>query len=80
MNPLNDYQSLYNNMTIWIPQSGELIIPRTNHFAFIQIPDSFTTYLKTFLIEASCFTFNYTASGQSLTLLCLFVSIFFFYL
>jgi pimeloyl-ACP methyl ester carboxylesterase len=128
MNPLNDYPSLFNNMTLmwsttpnwtqqdfgkidqnlpvwivdadheeaiyreqpdtmttWIPQSGELIIPRTSHFSFIQIPDSFTTYVTTFLNEANCFTCNYTASGRSSTteifssllLFCLFTPILF---
>ncbi|CAF3876054.1 unnamed protein product [Rotaria sp. Silwood2] len=91
MNPVNDYSSLYNNltsmwailpnwtqqdferidknlpiwivdgdheeaifrsqpddMTSWIPQAGELILPGTGHFAFIQDPVVFTAFVKHF--------------------------------
>ena len=37
----------------WIPQAGELILPRTSHFAFIQDPNSFTTALERFLAEVT---------------------------
>ena len=40
-------------MASWIPQAGELILPRTSHFAFIQDPNSFTTALERFLAEVT---------------------------
>lgn len=108
MNPINDYQNLYNNLTTmwstspnwsrqdfisidstlpvwivdgdheegvyreqpdtmasWIPQAGELILPRTSHFAFIQNPTLFTMSVARFLTEATCYTCDYTTSGRS---------------
>lgn len=108
MNPINDYPSLYNNLTTmwsnspnlsqenfmmidsklpvwivdgdheeafhreqpdtmasWIPQAGELILPRTSHFAFIQNPAFFTASVARFLTEANCFTCDYTISNRS---------------
>ncbi|CAF1140380.1 unnamed protein product [Rotaria sp. Silwood1] len=54
-----------NTMTSWIPQAGELILPRTSHFAFIQDPELFTVSLARFLTEASCFECNSTTLIQS---------------
>ena len=42
-----------DTMASWIPQSGELILPRTSHFAFIQEPIRFTTALEQFLAEVT---------------------------
>lgn len=98
LNPVNDYVSLYNNLTTmwvslpnwddtdfakipsnvyvwiaagdhedtiirdqvnqmasWIPHSGQLILPRTNQFAFLQDPDMFTASLKQFLSLATTY-------------------------
>ena len=43
------YREQPDTMTSWIPQAGELILPRTSHFAFLQDAKSFTSNLKTFL-------------------------------
>ncbi|CAF1145132.1 unnamed protein product [Rotaria sp. Silwood1] len=40
-----------DTITSWIPQAGELILPRTSHFAFIQDPEMFTMTLAKFLRE-----------------------------
>ena len=40
-----------DTMTNWIPQAGELILPRTSHFAFMQRPTFFTWSIKRFLVE-----------------------------
>ena len=62
------YREQPDTMSSWIPQSGELIIPRTSHFAFMQIPDLFTTNLARFLVEADCFNCTYiVTSGSSST-------------
>ncbi|CAF3774984.1 unnamed protein product, partial [Rotaria sp. Silwood1] len=42
-----------DTMASWIPQAGELILPRTSHFAFIQEPTRFTTALEEFLAEVT---------------------------
>ncbi|CAF4941263.1 unnamed protein product [Rotaria sp. Silwood1] len=42
-----------DTMASWIPQSGELILPRTSHFAFIQEPTKFTIALEQFLAESN---------------------------
>jgi pimeloyl-ACP methyl ester carboxylesterase len=42
-----------DTMATWIPQAGELILPRTSHFAMIQDPIMFTTALEQFLAEAT---------------------------
>lgn len=42
-----------DTMFKWIPQSGELILPRTSHFAFLQDADGFTAAVKQFLINAN---------------------------
>ncbi|CAF3784821.1 unnamed protein product [Rotaria sp. Silwood1] len=42
-----------DTMASWIPQSGELILPRTSHFAFIQEPTKFTIALEQFLAEVT---------------------------
>ena len=48
------YREQPDTMTSWIPQAGELILPRTSHFAFLQDPESFTWNLKRFLAQTSC--------------------------
>ncbi|CAF4100335.1 unnamed protein product, partial [Adineta steineri] len=40
-----------DTMSSWIPQSGELILPRTSHFAFLQDSDWFTASIARFLVE-----------------------------
>jgi pimeloyl-ACP methyl ester carboxylesterase len=40
-------------MVSWIPQAGELILPRTSHFALMQEPTRFSTAIEEFLIEAT---------------------------
>ncbi|CAF1489475.1 unnamed protein product, partial [Rotaria sordida] len=40
-----------DTMASWIPQAGELILPRTGHFALIQESTMFTTSLGQFLAE-----------------------------
>ncbi|CAF3179364.1 unnamed protein product [Rotaria sp. Silwood2] len=42
-----------DTMASWIPQAGELILPRTSHFAFIQEPARFSTDLEEFLTEVT---------------------------
>ena len=54
------YREQPDTMSSWIPQSGELILPRTSHFAFLQIPDLFTMNLVRFLEEAECYNCSYT--------------------
>ena len=49
-----------DTMTSWIPQAGELILPRTSHFAFIQDPEMFNMALTKFLAEAICPTHDYS--------------------
>ncbi|CAM4802989.1 unnamed protein product [Rotaria magnacalcarata] len=109
LNPINDYQSLYNNlttmwstlpnwnqtdfakipssiyvwivdgdheeaiyrdqpdtMTLWIPQSGELILPRTSHFAFLQDPDTFIAALERFMTQATSYYINQLIVNNSL--------------
>ena len=44
-----------DTMTNWIPQAGELILPRTSHFGFIQDPEFFTASLARFLTESRNF-------------------------
>ncbi|CAF4175818.1 unnamed protein product, partial [Rotaria sordida] len=94
LNPIKDYQSLFNNLTtmlatlpnwsqsdfkkilsnifvwivdadheeaiyrdqpdtmaLWIPQAGELIIPRTSHFALIQDPETFMMAIAQFMTK-----------------------------
>ena len=43
-----------DTMTKWISQAGELILPRTSHFAFLQDARGFTSSLKRFLADTSC--------------------------
>ncbi|CAF0943856.1 unnamed protein product [Rotaria sp. Silwood1] len=38
-------------MATWIQQAGEMILPKTSHFAFIQDPESFTAAMTRFLTE-----------------------------
>ena len=45
------YREQADTMTEWIPQSGELIIPRTSNFAMIQNPEFFTWAIQRFLVE-----------------------------
>ncbi|CAF3419629.1 unnamed protein product [Rotaria socialis] len=109
MNPINDYQSLYNNLTtmwstlpdwnqtdsakipstiyawivdgdheeviyrdqpdtmaLWIPQSGELILPRTSHFAFLQDPDTYIAALERFMAQATSYYTNQLITNNSL--------------
>jgi pimeloyl-ACP methyl ester carboxylesterase len=54
-----------DTMTGWIPQAGELILPRTSHFAFIQDPDLFTDSVARFLAEVNCSQCNTSTSVQS---------------
>ena len=54
------YRNHTDTLTSWIVQAGELIIPRTSHFAFLQIPDLFTGNVERFLVEADCFKCKYT--------------------
>ncbi|CAF4403748.1 unnamed protein product, partial [Rotaria sp. Silwood2] len=49
------FQDQPDTMTSWISQAGELILPRTSHFAFIQDPELFTASVARFLTEAACF-------------------------
>ena len=42
-----------DTMASWISQAGELLLPRTSHFALIQDPFMFTTSLAQFLAEAT---------------------------
>lgn len=49
------YREQTDTISSWIPQSGELILPRTSHFAFLQNPDLFTMNLARFLKEAACY-------------------------
>lgn len=46
------YREQADTMAEWIPQAGELILPRTSHFAFLQNPALFTWSIRRFLIEA----------------------------
>ena len=79
------YRNHTDTLTSWIVQAGELIIPRTSHFAFLQIPDLFTRNLERFLVEADCFKCNYSVSSRSssrnhfspLILCCFFIRIVF---
>ena len=59
------YREQPDTMLSWIPQAGELILPRTSHFAFIQNPTFFTASVARFLAEANCFTCDYTISLRS---------------
>ncbi|CAF4680871.1 unnamed protein product [Rotaria sp. Silwood1] len=43
-----------DDMTSWIPQASQLILPGTSHFAFIQDPITFTMFVKRFLTEIDC--------------------------
>lgn len=43
------YREQQDTMSSWIPQSGELIIPASSHFAFMQHPEMFTALLTGFL-------------------------------
>jgi pimeloyl-ACP methyl ester carboxylesterase len=56
-----------DTMASWIPQSGELILPKTSHFAFIQDPESFTLWVNRFLIEANGVHSNEKTMLQSST-------------
>jgi pimeloyl-ACP methyl ester carboxylesterase len=47
------YREQPDTMTSWIRQAGELILPRTSHFAFLQDADDFTLNLKRFLAQSS---------------------------
>ncbi|CAF3771882.1 unnamed protein product [Rotaria sp. Silwood1] len=49
-----NFRSQPNDMFSWIPQSSELILPGTSHFAFMQDPVGFTTMVKRFLAEVHC--------------------------
>ncbi|CAF3181760.1 unnamed protein product [Rotaria sp. Silwood2] len=40
-----------DTMTTWIQQAGEMILPKTSHFAFIQDPINFTAAVARFLTE-----------------------------
>jgi pimeloyl-ACP methyl ester carboxylesterase len=59
------YRDQPDTMSSWIIQSGELILPRTSHFSFIQIPEGFTQSILRFLNEANCYNCNYTISVTS---------------
>ncbi|CAF3603805.1 unnamed protein product [Rotaria sp. Silwood1] len=47
------YRDQPDTMTLWIPQAGELILPRTSHFAFLQDPETFTVALARFMIKST---------------------------
>lgn len=61
------YREQPDTMLSWIPQAGELILPRTSHFAFLQNPTFFTASVARFLAEANCFNCDYTISLRSST-------------
>ncbi|UJR06854.1 hypothetical protein I4U23_011143 [Adineta vaga] len=42
----------------WLPQSNQLILPRTSHFAFLQDSQMFNSVLKKFLNQIHCQTSN----------------------
>ncbi|CAF4271393.1 unnamed protein product [Rotaria sp. Silwood2] len=48
------FRSQPDDMTSWIPQASELILPGTGHFAFIQDPVVFTAFVKHFVTEIDC--------------------------
>ncbi|CAF4384384.1 unnamed protein product, partial [Adineta steineri] len=54
-----------DTMSSWIPQSGELILPRTSHFAFLQDSDWFTASIARFLVEVNCSQCNSTPTSYS---------------
>ena len=47
------YRNQTDQMAIWIQHAGELILPRSSHFSFIQTPEIFTSSLIQFLKEAN---------------------------
>ncbi|CAF0797567.1 unnamed protein product [Rotaria sordida] len=59
-----------DTMASWIRQAGELILPGTSHFAFIQEPTRFTTALEEFLTEVtkttSCSNYRFLRSNSCL--------------
>lgn len=59
------YREQPDTMLSWIPQAGELILPRTSHFAFIQNPAFFTVSVARSITEATCFTCDYTTLARS---------------
>ncbi|CAF2080907.1 unnamed protein product [Rotaria magnacalcarata] len=46
------YRNKLDTMSLWIPQAGELILPRTSHFSFLQDPNTCTATLKQFMAGA----------------------------
>ncbi|CAF1443691.1 unnamed protein product [Rotaria sordida] len=59
-----------DTMASWIPQAGELILPRTSHFAFIQEPTRFTIALEQFLAEVTntttCSNYHFQLKAEEL--------------
>ncbi|CAF4457956.1 unnamed protein product [Rotaria sp. Silwood2] len=55
------YRDQPDTMTLWIPQSGELILPRTSHFAFLQDSKTFTEALARFMIQSTSLMTNRVA-------------------
>lgn len=53
-----------DTMASWIPQAGELILPRTSHFSLMQEPTRFSMAIEEFLVEATnrttCSNYRFT--------------------
>ncbi|CAF1675786.1 unnamed protein product, partial [Adineta ricciae] len=49
----------------WLPQSGQLTLPRTSHFAFLQDSQMFNLVLRKFLNENHCQTSNFYSDSSN---------------